>query len=96
MIILIIMAIGVLVGFRWFPEKWHKYNNTLQLISIVLLIFCMGVSLGSNPNFINEIARLGIKGFVFAIVPIIFSIITVYFLTSKFIKEKNNDHSSNN
>lgn len=96
MTILMIMAVGVLVGFRWFPEKWHKCNSWIQLISIVVLIFCMGVSLGSNPDFISQMGRLGIEGLVFAIVPIIFSVLMVYLLTSKFLKEKNDDHSSNN
>lgn len=96
MIVLIIMAIGVWIGFRYFPQKWNKYNSWVQLISIVVLIFCMGVSLGSNPDFISEMGRLGMEGLVFAVVPIIFSIIMVYLLTSKFLKEKKNDHSSNN
>lgn len=96
MVILMIMAVGVLVGFKWFPEKWQKYNSMLQLISIIVLIFCMGVSLGGNPDFFSEITTLGVEGLVFAIVPIIFSVLMVYFLTSKFFKEKKDDHSSDN
>lgn len=91
MIILIIMAAGILVGSLWFPEKWHKHNEKVQLGSMLLLIFCMGISLGSKPNFFKEIGTLGIKGVVFAIVPIIFSIGLVYLLTSKFMKEKKED-----
>lgn len=93
MVILIIMAIGVWIGFKWFPEKWQKHNSIVQLLSIITLIFCMGVSLGSNPNFLNELTQLGIKGLVFAIIPIIFSILMVYILSLKFLKEKEDDHS---
>lgn len=96
MIILMIMAIGVWVGFKWFPQKWQKHNSIVQLISIIMLIFCMGVSLGSNPDFFSEITTLGIEGLVFAIVPIIFSILVVYALTTRFLKENKDDHSGNN
>lgn len=88
MLILVIMAAGILVGSLWFPKKWQGYNEKIQLGSMLLLIFCMGVSLGSKPNFFAELGTLGIKGVVFAIVPIVFSIGLVYGLTSKFMKEK--------
>jgi len=59
------------------------------------LIFSMGVSLGSRPNFFEEIASMGLKSFVFAIVAIAFSVIAVYVLTEKFFpkEEKKDDNS---
>lgn len=91
MVILLIMAMGVLVGLRFFPEKWQKQNGYVQLISILVLIFCMGVSLGSNPNFMDELVGFGIKGLVFAIVPIVCSIAGVYLLTHKWMKGNKDD-----
>lgn len=93
MVILVIMAIGVLVGLKFFPEKWNKYNHYVQVSSIVTLIFCMGVSLGNNPSFIEDLLSLGIKGIVFAVVPIIGSVIMVYGLTNKFMKDKEEEES---
>lgn len=91
MIILLIMAIGVFVGFKFFPEKWQKYNHYVQVGSIIALIFFMGIGLGSNPTFMEQLLGLGIKGFIFAIVPIICSVGVVYVLTNKVMKEQGND-----
>lgn len=94
MTILMIMMLGVFIGAKYFPGKWHGYNNKVQVSSIILLIFCMGITLGSNPDFMQELGAQGIKGFVFAIVPIFFSVIIVYYLTHKLLKEKENDSGS--
>lgn len=91
MIILMIMAVGILVGLKCFPEKWGKYNHNIQVVSIVALIFCMGIGLGSNETFMSQLLDLGIKGFVFAVVPIICSVIVVYILTNKVMKEQKDD-----
>lgn len=91
MFILMVMLVGVFIGSKYFPEKWHGHNSKVQVASIVMLIFCMGVSLGSNPEFMQELGVQGIKGLLFAILPILFSILVVYALTHKFLREKDND-----
>ena len=47
----------------------------------------MGVTLGKRENFIEELFSLGAISFIFAITSIIFSVILVYFLSSKFLKK---------
>ena len=91
MVILMIMAVGMLIGGWIFPQKWHAYNNKLQVVSIVILIFCMGVNLGSNENFMHQLPKMGLKGFIFAIIPIILSVAVVYLLTRRLMKERNDD-----
>lgn len=91
MVILMIMAVGMLIGGWIFPEKWHVYNNKVQVVSIVVLIFCMGVNLGSKDDFMNKLIGMGFKGFIFAIIPILLSVGMVYLLTKYFMKEKEND-----
>ena len=86
MVVLMIMAVGVLIGFKWFPERFQKLNGQIQVLSIVVLIFCMGVSLGNNPTFIEDLFSLGYKSLVFAVLPIIGSIVIVYYLTKKILK----------
>lgn len=70
MFILMIMIIGVLIGTWIFPEKWHAHNNKVQMLSIIVLIFCMGTTLGSNRELMDSLLEIGFKGFVFAIIPI--------------------------
>lgn len=91
MAILMIMAVGIGVGFCGFPQKWGRYNHWVQLMSIMTLIFCMGVGLGSNESFITDLFSLGIKGVIFAIIPIICSIGVVYGMTQRWMKERQDD-----
>ena len=83
--ILIFLLIGMVIGSKWFPEKWNKLNINIQLVATLVLIFSMGVSLGSRPDFINEIVNMGVRSFIFSILAIGGSIAVVYPLTRKYL-----------
>ena len=87
MTVLIMLMIGIVIGFKFFPVKWRKWNERIQVISTAVLIFIMGVSLGSKPNFIKEVITLGGDSLVLAIIPIAFSILLVYVLTKRFMEK---------
>ena len=89
--ILIIMSVGIFIGYKYFNEKYSGINSLVQTLCTALLIFSMGVSLGSRPEFFSELYSLGIKSIAFSIIPIIFSIIPVYILTKKFLDKKTGD-----
>ncbi|GAA4652880.1 hypothetical protein GCM10023142_00180 [Anaerocolumna aminovalerica] len=84
--VLIYMLIGIVIGFKWFPLKLKKWNERIQVISISILIFLMGVTLGSRPNFLTDFLHLGLESLLLAIIPIIFSVLFVYFITKYFFK----------
>lgn len=86
--ILLVMCVGVLIGNRWFPQKYKKANELLQVACTVLLIFCMGVTLGGRSNFLEELASMGAVSFLFFLFPVGFSLILVYLLTKRFMPEK--------
>lgn len=88
------MSVGVLIGFKWFPEKYNIINSRIQLLCTAGLIFSMGVSLGNRPNLFEEITELGFESIVLAIIPIILSIIFVYILTKKFMEAKDDNNSN--
>lgn len=90
MLILAIMALGVVVGFFIFPDRKLKWCERGQLICTCLLIFSMGVLLGSRENFISELLAIGVKSLVLAIIPIAFSVAVVYFLTKRFFYKESN------
>ncbi len=79
-----IMILGFLIG-RVFPARHKEKNERLQLICTLLLIFTMGVSLGGRDGFFSELLDLGLKSFVFFLIPTLLSIAVVYPLTTRFM-----------
>lgn len=86
--VIIIMCLGVLVGKKVFPQKWKRINEFLQTICTMLLIFSMGVLLGSRNDFLSEIGSLGSRSFLFFLIPSVFSVLAVYPLTRIFLGKK--------
>ncbi|MDF2586245.1 MAG: Protein of unknown function prokaryotic rane [Anaerocolumna sp.] len=88
MLVLLILVVGIVVGIKLFPAKLKKLNERVQVISISLLIFAMGVSLGSKPDFFKELYSLGFESLILTIVPMVLSIILVFYLTERFMKHE--------
>lgn len=83
MLIMIIMLAGILVGLRFFPPKYNRINLRLQTICTALLIFAMGVSLGSQPDFIEKISSIGLQSLVLALCGIALSTLLVWLFTRR-------------
>ena len=86
--VIIIMCMGVFIGKLFFPVKWKRINELLQTICTLLLIFSMGVLLGSRENFLRELAALGSQSFLFFLIPSLFSVLAVYPLTRIFLNKQ--------
>jgi len=84
--ILIIMGIGIFIGLKFFPDKYKKKNEKMQMVCTILIIFSMGVMLGRRENFLQEITSLGLTSFLY-----FFSILIVYLLTRLFMKNKSKE-----
>lgn len=91
MTVVIIMAVGVLIGYFLIPvrltERLGKVNSWIQMVLVAVLIFMMGLKLGSRENFWQELLSLGWKSAVLAVVPIVLSVALVYPLSRKFLKQ---------
>ena len=89
MAVVIIMAAGTLIGYFLIPvratERFGTFNSQFQLILVCILIFMMGVKLGSREDFLQELAQLGWKSLVLAVFPIVLSVALVYPLTKRFL-----------
>ena len=86
--VIIIMCVGILVGKFLFPAKWKRINEFLQTVCTLLLIFSMGVLLGSRENFLRELTSLGFQSILFFLIPSVFSVVAVYPLTKIFLDKK--------
>ena len=83
--ILIVMCLGMLLGRLKGIRKFKKQNGYVSLTCTFVLIFSMGVMLGGKENFFGEISSLGMKSFLFFLLPTVLSIVLVYILTQKFM-----------
>ncbi len=81
--VIVIMLVGVIFGKTLIPAKYSNGVEKIQFFSIVALIFLMGVSLGTDEDFFSDLLYLGLASFIYAIIPIIFSTLLVYYLTKK-------------
>ena len=88
--VIIIMCAGILISKIFFPVKWKHINELMQLICTLLLIFSMGVLLGSREDFLNTITTVGFQSFLFFLFPAVCSVIVVYPLTKIFLNKKKN------
>lgn len=84
--ILFSLAVGIIVGvLKILPPNLVKINLRFQQIGVVILIFSMGASVGSNRELIKNIQAMGLKSLVFALLTSILSIIVLYFISRKFL-----------
>lgn len=88
MLILGIMMLGVVIGLKFNLKKTLKVNGIIQVILTGILIFCMGVSLGSRENFFSELAELGWKSVAYMLMAVAFSVLFVFILTKLFMERK--------
>ena len=83
--IFLVVGIGFFLGYKGFiKEKGIKLNSKLQTVWLMLLIFCMGVSIGRNGDIVKNLPLLGGKAILFAILTALCSTIVVYFISTLF------------
>ena len=79
---ILVMAAGVAVG-RFWPAKYRKQNEWVQLACTLLLIFSMGLGLGQQPDFFSDLAALGLSSLLFFLLPTAGSVAAVWLLTRR-------------
>ena len=83
--IFLVVGIGFFLGYKGFiKEKGIKLNSKLQTVWLMLLIFCMGVSIGRNGDIVKNLPLLGGKAILFAVMTALCSTIVVYFISTFF------------
>lgn len=86
--IFLVVGIGFFFGYKGLiKEKGIKLNSKLQTVWLMLLIFCMGVSIGRNGDIVKNLPLLGGKAVLFAIMTALCSTIVVYFISTFFFRK---------
>ena len=88
MLILAIMLAGGVIGFIGVPKRAHAVNLKVQVACTAVLIFAMGVSLGSREGFFQELVAMGWEALVLSILPMAGSTLLVYILTQRLLPGK--------
>ena len=87
--IFLAVGLGFLIGYKGFiKEKGINLNSKLQTVWLMLLIFCMGVSIGRNGDIVKNLPLLGGKAVLFALMTALCSTIVVYILSHLFLEKE--------
>ena len=87
--IFLVLGLGFLIGYKGvLQEKGLRMNGRLQTAFLLLLIFCMGVSIGRNGEILRNLPLLGGKALLFAFFAILGSTLAVYFLSRLFLQKE--------
>ena len=87
--IFLVLGLGFLIGYKGvLQEKGLRMNGRLQTAFLLLLIFCMGVSIGRNGEILRNLPLLGGKALLFAVFAILGSTLAVSFLSRLFLQKE--------
>ena len=87
--IFVSLILGFIVGALKKPTNtFKKYINAVTFIFITLLLFVMGISIGTNKDIIKDLGKIGLTSLTYAFFAVLFSILAVYLLTDVLFKGK--------
>ncbi len=86
--ILFVLGLGVLAGmFLQRNTKLKKRINQAMSLMICLLLFFLGISVGNNPDIVQNIHLIGGDAFVLGIGAMAGSLACSYFVYVKYFKK---------
>ena len=74
--ILVVLSAGIFVGFLLVGRPiWHKRNNNLMTLAIYVMLFLLGISVGTNREVISNLAKIGYESLAIAVASIAGSVL---------------------
>ncbi|MBS3742135.1 MAG: LysO family transporter [Candidatus Cloacimonetes bacterium] len=87
--VLALMTAGVILGFLLRDKcKIIKHIDKLINIAIYLLLFLLGISVGTNRTIINHLDKLGAEALVLSIGAVAGSVTLAFFTYKYFFKQE--------
>lgn len=84
------VALGILVGCSdILPKKIYNSTNKITIVGLVVLLFSMGLGIGSNGEILSNLDKLGLKAFLLATGSITGSVFLVWFLQKSIFRSDN-------
>jgi len=82
---------GIAVGYLLHHLNLLPYINKSLFLTVLALLFVMGVNVGTNPNVMNHLDSIGLQSLLFAIVSTMGSVLAGWGVYVFFFKNKQNE-----
>ena len=83
------MSAGIVIGYFLRGKiTLIKINDKLVMWAIYLLLFVLGISIGTNQTIMNSLPTLGLKALAITLGGTIGSVLLAWFTYHKFFKNK--------
>jgi uncharacterized membrane protein YbjE (DUF340 family) len=88
-IILILLFAGTLLGFMLNRfKKFNRFTDKASMYIIYILLFFMGLSVGTKPEIMKNLTGIGIEALIIALFAIAGSVFTA-FIVYRFMRRNN-------
>lgn len=88
--ILLCIATGILTGYLFRKTGFVKYTGPLLSVVIMLLLFFLGVSTGSNKQVISNFSGIGLEALLLTVGGTLGSLICAKWVFARFFAGKKN------
>lgn len=87
--VLIIFSTGIVLGYFIRKQvKFIRINDVLINIAIYLLLFFLGIAVGSNEEIVRNFQIIGFNAFLISLFAVLGSIIIAWIINKLVFKEK--------
>lgn len=86
--VIIIMFCGIALGYLFRKDSRLQQTGKPIIITIVLLLFLMGVSVGANKAIVDNLGTLGIQALLIALAGTTGSVLAGWAVYCLFFKER--------
>ncbi len=76
--LLAFLATGVVLGLLWRHPRLKAVAGFLQKFGVFLLVFCMGLSLGTQRDIVDNLATVGWQALVMAVFVVLGSVLCTW------------------
>lgn len=91
--VIVVMAIGVIVGFLIRTRKrWVKLADRLTMWAIYLLLFLLGIAIGANEVIVKNLPALGFKALLISLGGVLGSVMVAWLAYRLWFAPKKSDH----